>query len=125
MLGLTAQYSMSRPTHGLECIAPRPRFVSQDSGTLSTSLIRMSHAFWTRSRHSSNDNSGARILTPMSDSDLPSGPWTGFFTYNQLPGKWRTDLTLTFQHGQMTGEGSDSAGLFVISGRYDRVSKEC
>jgi hypothetical protein len=61
----------------------------------------------------------------MSDNDFPSGPWTGFFTYNRVPGKWRTDLSLTFANGRITGEGNDSIGPFVIAGRYDAVGKEC
>jgi hypothetical protein len=61
----------------------------------------------------------------MSDREFPSGPWTGFFTYNILPGKHRTDLQLEFAHGRMTGEGNDRVGSFVISGRYDAQTKEC
>lgn len=61
----------------------------------------------------------------MSDTDFPSGPWMGFYTYNQFPGKWRTDLILTFLNGRMTGEGSDAEGPFVIAGAYDSASKEC
>lgn len=58
-------------------------------------------------------------------SDFPSGPWTGFYTYDVAPGKWRTDLIFTFDDGRMTGEGKDEEGPFVISGGYDAVSKEC
>lgn len=61
----------------------------------------------------------------MSDPEFPSGPWTGFFTYAKISGKWRTDLTLTFEEGKMTGEGNDSVGPFIITGAYDSASKEC
>ena len=61
----------------------------------------------------------------MSDSEFPSGSWTGFYSYQQFPGKFRTDLILTFQHGRMTGEGNDTVGPFVISGHYNTASKEC
>ena len=60
----------------------------------------------------------------MSDSLFPSGPWTGF--YNYRPGdRHRMDLTLTFANGQMTGDGRDDIGLFLIKGRYDSASGEC
>ncbi len=61
----------------------------------------------------------------MSDSEFPSGRWTGFSTYQQFPGKWRTDLNLTFVRDRMTGHGSDCEGQFLIAGSYDITSKEC
>jgi len=61
----------------------------------------------------------------VSDGEFPSGPWTGFYTYQVLTAKYRTDLILSFSHGQMTGEGLDNVGPFVIAGRYDPSSKEC
>ena len=61
----------------------------------------------------------------MSDSDFPSGPWAGFYTYAVVPGKFRTDLILSFESGRMTGEGNDSIGPFIIAGSYDTASKEC
>jgi hypothetical protein len=60
-----------------------------------------------------------------SDVTFPSGPWTGFYTYDVLPGKHRTDLILEFVNGRITGEGNDSVGAFVISGQYDTQTKEC
>ncbi len=35
------------------------------------------------------------------------------------------DLQLTFANGQMTGEGQDDVGPFIIRGRYDAASREC
>ena len=61
----------------------------------------------------------------MSDNEFPSGPWTGFYTYNGMPEKCRTDMSLGFENGRMTGEGNDSVGPFVIAGSYDAASKEC
>lgn len=61
----------------------------------------------------------------MSDSDFPSGPWTGFFTYTSFPGKSRMDLSLTFANGRATGEGNDNVGPFIITGSYDITAKEC
>ena len=61
----------------------------------------------------------------MSAADFPSGPWTGFFTYNRILGKWTMDLRLSFENGRMTGEGNDSVGPFIIAGAYDASTKEC
>ncbi|EDY17051.1 hypothetical protein CfE428DRAFT_5396 [Chthoniobacter flavus Ellin428] len=61
----------------------------------------------------------------MSDGEFPSGPWTGFFTYSHLPGKWRTNVHFTFEHGRVTGEGTDSVGSFIVAGRYDAAAREC
>ena len=60
----------------------------------------------------------------MSDSLFPSGPWTGF--YNYRPGdRHRMDLQLTFANGNMSGDGVDDIGRFLIKGRYDSASREC
>jgi hypothetical protein len=61
----------------------------------------------------------------VSDSDFPSGPWLGFYTYHGGRRKFRTDLTLTFKNGRMSGFGIDNVGPFIISGSYDARSKEC
>src|SRR6266853_2288120 len=61
----------------------------------------------------------------MSESRFPSGPWTGFYTYQSIAGKHAMDLTLTFSNGRMTGNGADAVGLFVIDGRYDATGGEC
>ena len=61
----------------------------------------------------------------MGECDFCSGPWTGFYTYSRIPGKYRTDLSLTFSNGRMTGEGSDTVGPFVIAGNYDANNREC
>ncbi|HEY5909790.1 MAG TPA: hypothetical protein VJA21_04210 [Verrucomicrobiae bacterium] len=60
----------------------------------------------------------------VSESMFPSGPWIGF--YNYRPGhRHRMDLTLRFANGEMTGDGRDDVGLFLIKGRYDAASGEC
>jgi hypothetical protein len=60
----------------------------------------------------------------MSESLFPSGPWTGF--YNYRPGdRHRMDLQLTFANGNMTGDGMDDVGRFLIKGRFDITSHEC
>src|ERR1039458_3305642 len=35
------------------------------------------------------------------------------------------DLLLTFSSGNMTGDGVDDIGRFLIRGRYDATSREC
>jgi hypothetical protein len=52
------------------------------------------------------------------DPRFPSGPWTGFFLQKALPGRHRMELRLTFRGGEMTGEGRDWVGRFLIRGRY-------
>jgi hypothetical protein len=61
----------------------------------------------------------------MNTDHFPSGPWTGFFTYRGGRTKWRQELALTFANGRITGEGHDSVGPFVITGRYDPKTHEC
>lgn len=61
----------------------------------------------------------------MSDQRFPSGPWTGYFTYRDVPGKHRTDMALGFSNARITGEGADGVGVFVIDGHYDTTSGEC
>jgi hypothetical protein len=60
----------------------------------------------------------------MSEGLFPSGPWTEF--YNYRPGdRHRMDLRLTFANGNMSGDGVDDVGRFLIKGRYDAASHEC
>ncbi len=59
------------------------------------------------------------------DPRFPSGPWTGFFLQRSHPGKHLMDLRLTFQAGNMTGEGRDWVGQFLIDGRYDLADGKC
>lgn len=54
----------------------------------------------------------------------PSGPWTGFYNY-QPKDKHRMDLHLSFANGNVTGEGNDDVGAFVIKGKYCAASAEC
>lgn len=55
-------------------------------------------------------------------ADFPSGRWTGF--YQQLGGRFRQDMTLTFRGGVLTGTGSDGIGRFTLRGRYDAATRE-
>ena len=59
------------------------------------------------------------------DPRFPSGPWTGFFLQKSIPGRHHMDLRLTFRNGDMTGEGRDRVGEFLIKGRYDLSNGKC
>ena len=57
--------------------------------------------------------------------DFPSGPWTGFYNYGSSARKHRMDLALTFGNHNISGDGRDDVGLFLISGRFDDANGEC
>lgn len=61
----------------------------------------------------------------MSRSDLPAGPWTGFYNYGAGTGRHRMDLVLSFANGLISGDGTDDVGPFLISGHYDGQGGEC
>src|SRR5206468_3641204 len=69
--------------------------------------------------------SDKQSLDLETDPRFPSGSWTGFFVQPQLPGRHQMELRLTFRAGQLTGEGRDWVGEFVISGRYDLADGKC
>lgn len=59
------------------------------------------------------------------DPRFPSGPWTGYFLQPAVPGRHLMDLLLTFQQGQMTGEGRDYVGDFIVRGQYFLADGKC
>lgn len=59
------------------------------------------------------------------DPRFPSGPWCGFFLMSHLPGRHAMELHLTFRRGEMTGEGRDLIGQFLIRGRYQVADGQC
>lgn len=59
------------------------------------------------------------------DPRFPSGPWTGFFLQPAIPGRHMMELHLSFRSGEMTGEGRDWVGRFVIHGRYTLEDGKC
>ena len=71
------------------------------------------------------DNSAVLENFLVSESDFPSGPWVGFYTYSGVHDKHRMDLGLDFANGRVSGEGNDDVGAFVISGRFDSAEGEC
>jgi len=60
-----------------------------------------------------------------SDPRFPSGPWTGYFLQPSVPGRNLMELHLTFRHGEMTGEGRDWVGTFLVRGSYQLVDGKC
>jgi hypothetical protein len=60
-----------------------------------------------------------------SDPRFPSGPWTGYFLQPAVPGRHLMELHLTFQQGQMTGEGRDYVGEFIVRGQYSLADGRC
>ena len=61
----------------------------------------------------------------MSELRFPSGPWTGYYTYQSVGGKHAMDLTLRFAAGRITGDGADAVGIFIIAGHYDATGGDC
>ena len=57
--------------------------------------------------------------------DFPSGPWTGFYNYGRSTRKHRMHLVLTFADHEVSGDGNDDIGNFVVIGRFDRTNGEC
>ncbi|MBM4068105.1 MAG: hypothetical protein FJ271_04075 [Planctomycetes bacterium] len=67
----------------------------------------------------------AKPIELETDPRFPSGPWTGFFLQPALPGRHLMELHLTFRHGQITGQGRDWVGKFLIRGRYELADGKC
>ena len=59
------------------------------------------------------------------DPRFPSGPWTGFFLQRLVPGRHLMELHLTFRSGEVTGEGRDWVGEFIVRGRYNTADGRC
>src|ERR1043166_3952976 len=54
------------------------------------------------------------------DPRFPSGGWVGFWIQKQLPpGRFQTELHLTFVQGVLSGEGRDWVGTYSVRGRYN------
>jgi hypothetical protein len=59
------------------------------------------------------------------DPRFPSGPWSGFFTQPVIPGRHLMELHLVFRNGELTGEGRDWVGQFILKGRYSVEDGRC
>lgn len=73
-------------------------------------------------RRPSDDPQGPAPEPAESDERFPSGPWSGYY---QQHGRHGMDLTLTFRKGQISGDGRDSVGTFLIRGSYDTQTGKC
>ncbi len=63
-------------------------------------------------------------MAPETDAGFPSGKWTGFYTYYD-PNPHRMDLFLEFHASQVSGDGMDDVGRFLIQGRYSCDTRQC
>ena len=63
--------------------------------------------------------------TPETEPRFPSGRWIGYFLQPLIPGKHQMELLLSFSHGNMTGEGRDWVGEFIIRGKYFLEDGKC
>ncbi len=59
------------------------------------------------------------------ESELISGQWRGYYTYDYSSSKHWMDLNLDLSKGRITGDGIDDIARFVVTGRYDLDKKEC
>jgi hypothetical protein len=72
-----------------------------------------------------------RVWRPQSnievetDPRFPSGKWIGFWVQRIILGRQYMSLQLTFAKNQVSGEGSDRVGDFIISGEYDLRDGRC
>jgi len=62
---------------------------------------------------------------PEADPRFPSGPWTGFFLQEQMPGRHQMELQLRFSEKVLRGDGRDLVGEFTIAGRYETEEGTC
>lgn len=63
-----------------------------------------------------------RMLAEATETDFPTGAWTGF--YQQTGRRVAQDMELTFADGVIRGAGWDNVGEFVIKGCYDLATRE-
>jgi hypothetical protein len=59
------------------------------------------------------------------DPRFPSGKWVGFWMQRLIIGRQYMGLQLTFANSQITGEGFDRVGEFIMHGGYDLRSGAC
>src|SRR5262245_57147424 len=59
------------------------------------------------------------------DPRFPSGKWTGFWMQRLIMGRQYMGLQLTFAKSQISGEGCDRVGDFIMSGEYDLRTGGC
>ena len=60
-----------------------------------------------------------------SDGRLPTGEWNGFYIERHQPKRGWMHLYLSFENGELKGEGTDYVGPWVAQGKYDLERKIC
>lgn len=50
---------------------------------------------------------------------LPSGPWEGFYCYNDSPAQHKMSIHLKFADNQVFGSGLDDVDSFIWRGKYN------
>jgi hypothetical protein len=65
-------------------------------------------------------------LDAETDPRFPSGKWVGFWTQDaRLTGRPKMELLLTFRKKEISGEGRDPIGHFLIRGFYSTEDGRC
>jgi hypothetical protein len=59
------------------------------------------------------------------DPRFPSGEWKGFWLQRGFPGRQWMALSLEFRAGNVTGEGRDLVGDFLLNGTYALDTGKC
>ena len=63
--------------------------------------------------------------TMETDERLPTGEWAGFYLEAHRAERGWMHLYLSFEGGQIKGEGTDYVGPWVATGTYDLDSGQC
>lgn len=58
-------------------------------------------------------------------NNFVSGEWSGFYLEKHRPERGWMHLFLTFEGGQIRGEGTDYVGPWIANGTYDETSGQC
>ena len=59
------------------------------------------------------------------DQRLPSGEWNGFYIENHVDKRGWMHLYMTFQDGEIKGEGTDYVGPWLATGNYELETGKC
>src|SRR5258708_33849392 len=60
------------------------------------------------------------------DPRFPSGRWVGFWIQKLFaPGRFQTELLLSFAQGVLSGEGRDWVGAYTLHGTYNLEDGRC
>lgn len=59
------------------------------------------------------------------NNNFISGEWSGFYIEPYRDGRGWMHLYLSFENGQIRGEGTDYVGPWVATGSYDETTGDC